>query len=373
VQNRVVMLVDFDYFFAQVEELRNPSIRDKPVVVCVYSGRSEDSGAVSTANYVARNLGVKSGMPIVLAKKRLQGVESVFLPVDYAFYEAVSAKIMSLLRAYADRFEQVGVDEAYLDVSQRTKGIFEDAKLLAEGIKKEVVAQHGLTCSIGVGPNRLVAKMAADSSKPNGLTIVGPNEVVGFLAPLPVDRLIGVGPKTRERMHRLGITTIGDLAKCNVQRLLDVFGKKLGSYFHNASAGIDDEPVHERGEAESISRISTLKEDTCDLSSILERSDRECEEIHEDLSRGDFGFRTITVMAVLKDMSVRSRSRTLDDYSDRLDVLKETVRELFGNFLAESDLEFRRVGVKVSGLTRRVGDQRRLTSFMEQRSDGTGD
>ena len=118
---RIIMLVDLDYFYAQCEEIRNPSIKNKPVVVCVYSGRTEDSGAVSTANYVAREYGVKSGIPISLAKKRLKEVDSVFLPVDHSFYKQISDKIMEILRRHADSFEQVGIDEAYMDVTQRTK------------------------------------------------------------------------------------------------------------------------------------------------------------------------------------------------------------------------------------------------------------
>jgi DNA polymerase IV (DinB-like DNA polymerase) len=362
------MLVDLDYFFAQAEEVRNPSIRDKPVVVCVYSGRSQDSGAVSTANYLARRFGVKSGMPIILAKRKLQDVESVFLPVDYSFYEGVSQKIMRLLRADADQFEQVGIDEAYLDVSQRTKADYEDAAALAQSIRKEIVAQHSLTCSIGVGPNKLVAKIAADINKPDGLTIIKPHEVAEFLAPLPVDKLLGVGLKTKERMRGLGVTTVGDLALYDVQKLLDVFGRKLGLYFHNSSNGIDDEPVQERGEAESISRIATLREDTRELTAIVERTDMECEEVHADLIGGGFSFRTVTITVVAKDMSIHTRSRSLDYGTGRLDVLKEMVRELFRNFLVECDVEARRVGVKVSGLVKLSDAQKRLTSFIEEPS-----
>src|SRR4030042_2406790 len=120
--NRVIMLVDLDYFFAQCEELRNPALKDKPVVVGVYSGRTADSGAVSTANYVARKFGVKSGIPIFLAKKRLEGAEAVFLPVDHQFYEQISNRVMQALRGYVDSFEQVGIDEAYLDVTQKIQG-----------------------------------------------------------------------------------------------------------------------------------------------------------------------------------------------------------------------------------------------------------
>ena len=159
------MLVDLDYFFAQCEERRNPSIKGKPVVVCVYSGRTKDSGAVSTANYEARKYGVKSGIPISLAKKKLKDVDAVFLPVDKEFYKEISDSIMQILRRYADYFEQVSVDEAFLDVTQKTKANYQQAKQLAATIKDDVLTQQRLTCSIGIGPNKLVAKIAADMQR----------------------------------------------------------------------------------------------------------------------------------------------------------------------------------------------------------------
>ena len=358
------MLVDLDYFFAQCEERRNPSLKDKPVVVCVYSGRTEDSGAVSTANYIARKYGVKSGIPISLAKKKLKKKDAVFLPVDHEFYEEVSEKIMRILRSHADRFEQVGIDEAYLDVSQKVNGNFETAKELAQKIKKEVKVQQKLTCSIGIGPNKLVAKIAADIQKPDGLTIIKPEQVESFLSPLQVSRLIGVGRKTKKKMQTLGIRTIGDLANYDVQRLIEVFGKKLGTYFHNASIGIDDEPVQERGEVESISRISTLKEDTRDLEAILERTNQLCDEVHAKLMQRGFSFKSVGIVAVMTDMSIRSRSKTFESPANELEVLKKTVKELFERFLNESELEVRRVGVKVSNFVKEQEKQKQITNFI---------
>jgi len=363
-QTRVIMLVDLDYFFAQCEETRNPSLKDKPVVVCVYSGRSEDSGAVSTANYIARKYGVKSGIPISLAKKKLKGKDAVFLPVDHMFYEEVSEKIMTILRNHADRFEQVGIDEAYLDVSQKVKGNFGEAKELAQKIKEEVKIQQKLTCSIGVGPNKLVAKIAADIQKPDGLTIVKPEQVESFLFPLPVSRLIGVGRKTKNKMQTLGIRTIGDLAKYDVQRLIEVFGKKLGIYFHNASRGIDDEPVQERGEVESISRISTLKEDTRDLKVILEKTNQLCDEVHARLMQRGLNFKSVGIVAVMTDMSIHSRSKTFENPTSELEVFKKTVKELFEKFLNESELKARRVGVKVSNFVEEEERQKQITNFI---------
>jgi DNA polymerase IV (DinB-like DNA polymerase) len=361
-QNRVIMLVDFDYFFAQCEELRNPALKDKPVVVGVYSGRTETSGAVSTANYIARKYKVKSGIPLYLAKKRLEGTEAVFLPVDYEFYEQISDKIMQTLRGYADIFEQVGIDETYLDVTQKTRGNLA-ASSLAQKMKNDVKNQVGITFSVGVGPNKLVAKIAADTQKPDGLTIVMPEEVERFLSPLPVNRLVGVGRKTTAKMGELGIKTIGDLARYGTQKLMEIFGKNLGVYFHNAANGVDNEPVQETSEAESISRISTLKENTRDLSVVLEKCNQLIEEIHRDLVQRNISFRNVGIIAIMTDLSVRSRTKTLETATSDIELLRRTVRELFEKFLSESELEVRRVGVKISQFSKEEREQKKLTSF----------
>jgi len=362
-QTRVVMCVDFDYFFAQCEEMRNPSLRDKPVVVCVYSGRTEESGAVSTANYLARRYGVKSGMPIYLAKKKLQNSDAVFLPVNRELYEEVSETTMAILRSFADHFEQAGIDEAYLDISQRTGGNFEEARKVAKAMKDEVKRQQGPSCTIGVGPNKLVAKIAVDAQKPDGLTIVNPEQVENFLSPLPVRRLLGVGAKTEQKLRILGVQMIGELARYDVQGLTEIFGKSLGGYFRRASMGVDDDPVQERSEAESISRISTLKEDTRNMDSIVEKTNQLCEEIHTRLVQSGLVFRSVSIAAVMKDLSIRSRSHTLDNYTDEIDVIKKVSKTLFEELLKGSELDIRRVGVKVSKFTSREEEQRQITEY----------
>ncbi|MBS7614422.1 DNA polymerase IV [Candidatus Bathyarchaeota archaeon] len=362
-RSRIVMLVDFDYFFAQCEERRNPSLKDRPVVVCVYSGRTEDSGAVSTANYVARKYGVKSGMPIFLAKRKLAEVDAVFLSVDRLFYEEVSNNIMSILRHYADSFEQVGIDEAYLDVTERVNGSFEEAGKLAQRIMDEVKLREKITVSIGVGPNKLVAKIAAGFRKPNGLTVVTPQQTQSFLAPLPVDRLLGVGKKTSEKMETLGIKTIGDLSRFDVQKLIATFGQTLGTYFHYAALGEDDSPVLEKGKAQSMSRISTLKEDTRDIATIMRSVGALCEDIYTSLKQKGLEFKTVSAIAVLKDMNVRSRSKTFESPVSHLELFRKSVEELFQRLIGETNLEIRRAGVKVSGFSEKPEKQRRLTDF----------
>ncbi len=355
------MHMDLDYFFAQCEERENPSLKNKPVVVCVYSARGGDSGAVSTANYIARKYGVKAGIPIALAKRRLKERDAVFLPVNRELYETVSESIMGLLRGYADRFEQVSIDEAFLDVTQRVGGSFERAREIAQSIKEDILAKERLTCSVGIGPNKLIAKMAADFQKPNGLTLVKPEDVKSFLSGLPVDKLYGVGRKTEKRMLEMGIKTVGELAKYPLEDLVKAFGKTLGLYFHNASNGVDDEPVQERGMAESISRITTLRENTRDLNTILEDLYRLSEAIHERVVEQGLNFKSIGIVAIMEDLSIHTRSKTLSSPTDDLKVIRKTCRELLEGFLEkESSLQLRRIGVRVSGLT--VG-QRQLTEF----------
>ncbi len=364
-QNRIVMLADFDYFFAQCEELRNPSLKEKPVVVGVYSGRTEESGAVSTSNYIARKYGVKSGMPLFLAKRKLEGTEAVFLPVDHEYYDQISDRIMQIFRGYTSSLEQVSVDEAYLDVTKQVEGSFEKAELYAKKIKSDVTNQVGISFTIGIGPNKLIAKIACDSQKPDGLTIITPDEVGCFLSPLPVDRLLGVGKKISGKMDSLGIKTIGDLAEFDIQKLIGIFGKTLGLYFCNAAKGVDNEPVQESGEAQSIGRIGTLKQDSHDLSFILPKTDELIADIAKEVAEKNLSFKLVGIYVVMTDLSSKSRSITLEQPVKDQEAIKKNVKTLLEKFLFESPLELRRVGVKVSGFSREEPQQKQLTGFFQ--------
>jgi DNA polymerase IV (archaeal DinB-like DNA polymerase) len=363
VNERVIMLVDLDYFYAQCEELRNPSIKDKPVVVGVYSGRTEESGAVSTSNYIARKYGVKSGMALFMAKHKLEGTDAVFLHVDHVYYDEMSNKIMELLRGYATSLEQVSVDEAYLDVTGQVEGSFEKAREYAKKIKADAKRLLNVSFTIGVGPNKLISKIACDSQKPDGLTIIKPDDVKCFLSSLPVDRLLGVGKKTTAKMEQMGIKTIEDLADFDVQRLIAVFGKVMGIYFHNAANGVDNEPVLEQGEAESISRIGTLKQDTRDLEFILQKTDELTQDVYREVTEKNLSFKQVSIYAVLTDLSSRSRMTTLDNPAKDIETITRLVRELLEKFLGESTLEIRRVGVKVAGFSKEEPKQKQLSSF----------
>jgi DNA polymerase IV (DinB-like DNA polymerase) len=361
----VIIHVDFDYFYAQCEARENPSLKDKPIVICVYSGRSQDSGAVATANYVARRYSVKSGIPIIQAKRKLRDVDAAFLPVNFDLYDKVSGNIMNILKGYAEKFERVGIDEAFLDVTLKAGGDFEKAVRLALEIQNEVMAKERITVSVGVGPNKLVAKIAAGRQKPFGLTVVRPEEVEAFLSPLPVNELLGVGKKTAAAMEEMEVNTIADLAKFDLDKLLKCFGKVLGAYFYNAARGIDLSPVQERGMAESISHIPTLKEDTRDLDTILKQAYKICADVYERARELKLSFKTVTVQLILQDMSAPSRSRTFEAPVESLEALKVIAKELFQKLLAEvpAELKARRIGVKISNFFTAMQTQKHITEF----------
>ncbi len=363
VNSRIVMLADLDYFFAQCEELRNPELKTKPVVVGVYSGRTEDSGAVSTANYIARQFGVNSGLPLHLARKKLQNVAAVFLPVDFNYYKQISDKIMFFLRSYSDVFEQVGIDEAYLDISAKVKGNFKAGGVLAERIKTEVKKKVGISFSVGIGPNKLIAKIASEINKPDGLTVVEPSNVTSFLEPFPVHRIPGVGKKTKERMNNMGITTVGDLAKYDIQRLCESFGRTFGIYFHNSANGVNNDLVHEAVKSESISRMSTLRKNTRDLEVLIDKTDQLIFSIHKDLLTAHLNFKRVGLTVIMADLRIRSKSKTLLTSSDNMSLLQKYVKFLLESFLSESKKEIRRIGVKISQLSAKEENQKKLNAF----------
>ena len=311
-EQRIIFHVDFDYFYAQCEELRNPELKTKPVAVCVFSDRGGDSGAIATANYVARKYGVKSGMPIKFAKKRLEEVpDAVFLPTDFDYYSEVSQKTMDVIKEYADIFEYVGKDEAYLDVSKRTEGNFVSAAHLAQQLKNAVRNSTKLSCTVGVSVNKLVSKIASDFKKPDGLTIVPPDKIETFLDPLPIRSIPGIGKKTEEKFAEMGLEIILDLKKLDVFSLNSMFGRKTGAYIYNAARGIDDEPVSQRQEATQYSRITTLKQDSKDYDFLAKDLERLCEDVHATILKDNVLFKSVGIQFVQSDLSNKTRSKML--------------------------------------------------------------
>ncbi len=361
--NRVILHVDLDYFYAQVEEREHPEYRGRPVVVCVYSGRTSESGAVSTANYIAREFKVKSGMPIAFAKRYLRDQNAVFVPANHLLYKVVSDEVTRILRSYASKFEQVGIDEAYLDVTERSRGDFGSGEALARQLKNEVRKKQGLTCSVGVASNKLVAKIAANEKKPDGLTVVSSGQEAKFLAPLPVGRLHGVGKKTEKVLLEQGVKTIGGLADYPLDKLVNMFGGTLGLYFHETARGLDDSPVQERGMVRSISRITTLRTDTREKETLLSVAGDLSKEVWQSLASRKFGFRTVGLIIIAEDMSLLTKSLTFDSVSSDLQTLQQAAKRLLETHLRDSDLKVRRLGVRITNLSS-LQSQKSLSIFV---------
>ncbi|MFH0749034.1 MAG: DNA polymerase IV [Candidatus Bathyarchaeota archaeon] len=256
---------------------------------------------------------------------------------------------MNILRGYADKFEQESIDEASLDITDRVELNFNRAKELAIVIKREILEKEKLTCSIGVAPNKLVAKIASGFSKPDGLTVVLPEEVSSFLSPLPIGKLYGVGDKTEKKMFENNIKTIGDLAQQSVEVLMKIFGAKLGVYFSNASKGIDVSPAEERKTAQ-ISRITTLRENTRNIEEIINDLNGLCGGVHQSAVDKTFTFRSIGIIIVTENMRGYSRRKTLNTYTNNLETMKEVCIELLKKFLETSQLRIRRIGVNITDL-----------------------
>lgn len=359
---RVVMHVDLDYFFAQVEERLNPSIADKPVVVCVFSGRGGDSGAVSSANYIARSYGVKAGIPIYRAKKLLQNADAAFLPMRRELYEEYSNKVMEILRGYADVMEVESIDEATLDITEKTGGDYAEAEQLAARLKKHVKNETGLTCTVGVAPNRVVAKIAADVAKPDGVKIVKPSEVESFLKDLPVKKLPGVGDKIAKLLNDIGVETIGDLASADLLRLSKLLGKAVAEYLKLAAMGVYDEPIEEKQERKQISRIITLQNNTRDVDDIARQLEKPVQDLLEIARRNDVDAEALGIIAITKELKIITRSHTIRTIPPK-DELLRIVRSMFKNLLAENpEMMLRRAGVRLHNLKKRSG-QTTLTSF----------
>ncbi|MHA7647549.1 DNA polymerase IV [Nitrosopumilus sp. S4] len=362
-ESRVVFHIDFDYFFAQCEEIRNPELKSKPVCVCVYSDRGGDSGAIATANYTARKFGVKSGIPIAFAKKRLEErSDAVFLPVDFDYYIEISDKAMQIMKEFADIFEYVGKDEAYLDVTKRSNGDFDKAMHLAQQIKNTIRDKVKLSCSIGISPNKLISKIASDYKKPDGLTVVPPDKIEVFLDTLPIRTIPGIGKKTEQIFSEMKLETIEDLKKLDVFTLHKEFGRKSGTYIYNAIRGIDNEPVKERESSIQFSKITTLKKDSKDYEFLLENLIELCKEVHDAVIKNNKAFKSVGVHFVQSDLSNKSKSRMLRNPTSHFEELQKNAVQLLKEALENQTITVRRLGVKVAELSEIQG-QRDITSF----------
>ena len=362
-ENRIVLHVDFDYFYAQCEENRNPDLKGKPVVVCIFSDRGGDSGAVATANYTARKFGVKSGIPIAFAKNRLKDrLESVFLSADFDYYSDISSSAMSIIESFADVFEYVGRDEAYLDVTSRTDSDFERASHIAQQLKNEIQKKIKMTCSVGVSPNKLISKIPSDYKKPDGLTIIKPTEIMKFLGSLELRKIPGIGKKTESVFTDLNCRIIDDILKFDVFELNKKFGRKTGTYIYNCARGIDNNLVKLRAPTIQFSKIITLKENSKDLEFLSDNLKILCKQVNTISVEKQKMFRSVGIQFVNEDLTTKTKSRMLKNPTNSVAELQKVSLQLLIGALENQELLIRRLGLRVSELTD-VEGQSDITSY----------
>jgi DNA polymerase IV (DinB-like DNA polymerase) len=358
---RIFLHLDMDSFFASVEEREHPELRGRPIIVGADPKGGSGRGVVSTASYEARKSGIRSGMPISRAFSLCP--EGIYLPPHFPLYVKISHEVMEILGPYSPHIHQVSIDEAFLDISHA--GSYRAAEDLARRIQGEILEKERLTCSIGIGPSRIVAKIASDFRKPDGLTVVEPDQVEGFLAPLPVGKIPGIGRKTGGELARMGLRTIGDLMHSDVQLLQSRFGR-WGLHMFELAHGRD---VHESGTdgaSRSISRETTFEQDTDDPDSLLRALDEMASDLHRTLTRENLFFRTLTLKIRYTGFVTKTFSRTLPHGANAIQAIQDLARELLATAPGRGTV--RLVGIRLSNLHERGAAQRSIGEYL---SEGT--
>lgn len=328
---RIIAHLDMDAFFAAIEERDKPFLLDKPIAVGADPKEGKGRGVVSTANYKARKYGIHSALPISIAwrlseqAKKRGNLPVVFLGVDYEKYSKVSGGILSILRQYAEHIEPASIDEAYLDLS--FAGSYDKAVEIVLRLKKEILERQKLTASVGIGPNKLIAKIASDFQKPDGLTAVDEKDMEAFLDPLPIRKIPGIGPKTESLFNRRGAKIVSDLKKNSRDDLRETLGK-WGEELYDKIRGIDESPIVEEYEAKSIGEQETFEKDTLDSAIILERMKAMCQDVIRRLKAENFkSFRLVVITVRFAEFETKTRSHTLRTAADSFESLYlETIR-----------------------------------------------
>lgn len=336
-----------DAFFSSVEQKRHPELAGKPVVVGG-DGDPTKRGVVSTASYEARKFGIHSAMPLRSAYKLCP--EATFLPVDYEEYTRVSGEIKAVLKEVTPLVEDVGIDEAFLDISSIERASDE----IAKEIKKRIQETTGLTCSVGIAPNKLLAKMASDLEKPDGLTILTENDIEKRIWPLPARKLRGVGPKTEATLKEMGVTTIGELATLPPERLVEEFGQSYGSYLYEASRGIDESQLVTHWEPKSISRETTFQRDIGDWQLIAKNLVELVRVVVASVKGEGYQGRTVTVKVRFNDFKTYTRAKSLDDFVDSEPEFRRAAFDCLNRI--DMKKKVRLIGFRISNLKKTGND-----------------
>ncbi|MGY4708739.1 DNA polymerase IV [Mycolicibacterium sp. CBM1] len=341
---RWVLHFDMDAFFASVEQLTRPTLRGRPVLVGGLGGR----GVVAGASYEARRFGARSAMPMHQAR-RMIGAAAVVLPPRGVVYGVASRRVLDTVRAMVPVLEQLSFDEAFGEPAELVGASAEQVEEFGARLRRRVHEETGLIASVGAGSGKQIAKIASDLGKPDGLRVIRRDEERGLLDGLPVRRLWGIGPVAEEKLHRLGIETVGQLAALSDAEAANILGATIGPALHRLARGIDDRPVVERAEAKQISAESTFPADLTTIEQVRDAVGPIAEHAHRRLERDGRGARTVTVKLKKSDMSTLTRSATLPYATADAGTLTATARRLL---LDPRDVgPIRLVGVGFSGLS----------------------
>jgi DNA polymerase-4 len=341
----IVAHLDLDAFFAAVEELENPELREKPLVV---GGDPHGRGVVSTANYVARTYGIHSAMSAAEALRRCP--QAVFVRPRHSLYEQYSRAVWETVGEIVPRVERTGLDEGYLDLGPVARD-FSQARAIASAVQISVRGTTSLSCSLGVSTSKVVCKIASDRRKPAGITVVPPGREAGFLAPLPVRVLPGVGPRAEERLRRSGIATIGALAALSDERMRTLLPGSIGPLLRDRARGIDPRDLELNAEQVSVSAEDTFPRDVTDRDFLHAETRRLAEIVSDRLIRSELSGRTVTAKLRYADFSIRTRSTTLAAAVDDVETIGDVACGLLDRGLRDRPGALRLVGVGVSSLS----------------------
>ncbi|MFI5419818.1 MAG: DNA polymerase IV [Nitrososphaerales archaeon] len=342
-KDRVIFHIDVNAFYPSVEIHENPALRGHPVIVGADPKGGRARGVVVSCSYEARKLGVRSGLPISRAYKLAP--DAVYVRPNFPLYSRTSKRIMALLKGFGDKFEQVSIDEAFLEVTDRVGGDYNKARDLAVSIKAELEAKEGLLCSIGVAPNKSSAKIASEFQKPDGLTVVIPDRLHDFLAPLPASAISGIGKKTDEYLQSIGVTTIGDLQKIPGRELVKKFGK-TGVWLWGVANGLENIEVQERP-MRSLSAEHTFEKDVLDKKLVSSKLEELIARLHKRVLSSNVEFRVVGIKIRFKNFITYTRENKLNFFTTKVEAIEQEARNLFREF-ESNPRQVRLIGVFVS-------------------------
>ncbi len=353
-----------DSYYASAETRRNPALKDKPIVIGPDPKEGKARGVVISCNYAARKFGLRSAMPISEAWRLCPG--AVYLPPDFEYYESLSSEVMNVIRSKVKIFEQVSIDEAFVDLAGVVDST-EEARRWVADLKEDLKSRTGLTCSVGLAETKTAAKIATDMHKPDGITVIGPGTVKETLAPLPVSVIPGVGVKTELMLKEMGISTVADLQSTDVDAMKRKLGRS-GVWLWGVGNGIERDPVREH-ELKSLSTERTFEEDTHDWAAVEELVTELTSEL---ASRGELAhivFRKVGIKIRFRGFETHTRESRLATYSNDRKVVEREALTLLRQF-RDKKLPIRLVGLKISELKGETADQSSMSSWIEKKGEG---